>query len=117
MSVLDRSLVLVTPKKPFLDWCQQTKPDREITVEVVRDLPGAFLLPCCHFEEEINAVLESHGPAILHIALAGWTTNQDVWPDIEDPGELMNWFEVAFVPVVIDLGKGPLVSDDESVDA
>ncbi len=117
MPVLDRSLVIVTPKKPFLNWCRQTQPDRDITVEVVEDLPGAFLLPCCHFEEEIDAVLEGHYPAIFHIALSGWTTNQDAWPDIEDSAVFLGWFEVAFLPVVIDLGKGPLATDDDTVDA
>ncbi len=45
MFEIDRSLIVVKPKQPFLDWVQAVDYEEGLTLEHVRDDPSAYLIP------------------------------------------------------------------------
>lgn len=107
MDVVNRGLLLVVPRQPYLDWANGLEhhgPDFRLD----EGMPAAYLIPQFGTLEEVDEFIgEAHG-TIFEEELAAWTENRDVWPEPRDPGRFYEWFSVEYTDLVADLAGEPL---------
>lgn len=106
--MLNRGVLIVRPKQPYLDWATQIDdsdlapdPEGEQTV---------YLVPSFESDEEAQEVLEEVYETVFELELAGWSTDESEWPENRDFATFQDWFDIELHSVVEDL------CDDEIVD-
>jgi len=53
---VNRSVLVVLPKQPFLDWLHNADPTSgELTLEILRDDPSVYLLPAHDLEPHLES--------------------------------------------------------------
>lgn len=108
MFEIDRSLMVVRPKQPFLDWVQSVDYDKDLTLELVRDEPTAYLIPQLWDDAEQAAILEWCYEEVFEAELESWYTDPDLWPQERDLKMFLDWFDVEFHSLVFDLCDTPI---------
>jgi len=110
--MINRSAVIVRPKKPFLDWVRAV--DYDDAPEVTLDQMDATLYLVPDYEDPTNAeeVLGRVYGEIFCRELEGWYTDVDVWPMDRSLKVFKQWFDVQHYEVVEDVGRGPIENDE-----
>jgi len=108
MSEVNRSLMVVKPKQPFLDWARSLDDnDERLELKDVRDDSTAYLIPEYEtFEEQMDILVWCAG-FVFDEELRAWYTDEDLWPSVRDAQIFLDWFDIEFHSMVFDL-------DDES---
>ncbi len=109
-AVVNRSVITVKVKKPYVDWAN-TLPDAVsgdtllITLEELNESPTAFLIPA--FEEPSSAqkYLQKVKPRIFEQQLNAWCTEPDWWPKDRSAREFNNWFDIEISEMTFDLAE------------
>lgn len=105
MDDINRSVAIVTPKQPFLDWTKLD--DKEGLAEgVFQNMhadPHASLLPEYEDDDERQRVIEHFWPAIFESMLDSWSRDRSGWPRGRDFAMFEAWFDVRLCSVVEDL--------------
>jgi hypothetical protein len=106
--MLNRSAVIVRPKKPFCDWLCAV--DYEEAPEVTLDEmgPTLYLLPDYEAPADAEKILTKVCDEIFCRELEGWYTDEDVWPKDRSLKVFKQWFDVQHYEVVEDVGRGDL---------
>ena len=109
--MLNRSAVIVRPKKPFLDWVRAV--DYDDAPEVTLDQMDATLYLVPDYEDPADAekVLRRVCEEIFCRELEGWYTDVAVWPKDRSLKVFKQWFDVQHHAVVEDVGRGPIQHD------
>lgn len=113
MYKIDRSVAVIKPKQPFVDWANQL-PDPEIIVNL-KDLQKectVFLIPDYDFEEEAIECIEELCEDIFVEMLFSWHTEESHWPDNRSSDMFWKWFEVEFHSMVIDPYEDPIEKEE-----
>lgn len=105
---VNRSLLIVEAKQPFVDWLQSLEPEEEFTLEKINDDATAFLIPECEFDEEFERWLKKHFDAIFKEELHGWWTDASVRPQKRTFDLFRKWFHCRIHSVVLDLATHAL---------
>ena len=95
MELLNRSAVIVKPLRPYLEWAKGDDAEglSELVFENLRREPQ----------------LKEFWPAIFEAMLAGWVTDEALWPKNRTLGMFQKWFEIQMSSMVQDLdGYTPL---------
>jgi len=110
--MLNRSAVIVRPKKPFCDWLRAV--DYEDAPEVTLDQMGPTLYLIPEYEDPADAdkVLKKVCDEIFCRELEGWYTDVNVWPKDRSLKVFKQWFDVQHYEVVEDVGRGPIENDE-----
>jgi len=114
--MLNRSAGVIGHEAAFYGWLKTCG----ITDEAVherKEIAGraVYLIPACHYPEEIEEVVEDLFEAIFRRELARWQPDEKVWPDTADFDLFTRWFTVEGCSVVEDAGRGKV--DSESTGA
>jgi hypothetical protein len=111
MDLINRCVVVVKPKHPFLSWANGLPDVRsKFTLDVVRSDTHAYLFPEYEMEDERVELLRENYEAIFEQELMGWCTNPQAHPDRRTFEMFLEWFEVEFHSMVFD------VLDDETIE-
>jgi hypothetical protein len=110
--VLNRSVVIVRVKKPFLKWVKSLPDPAGVSRDAINKDNTAYLLPDLEYGFEEDELLERFFDLIFEEQLNGWWTEQNDWPKKRDLATFKKWFEVEFHSVVLDLVDGPLQDDE-----
>ena len=116
MYEIDRSLLVVKPKKPFFDWVQAVSYDEGLTLENVREDASAYLIPELASPEEESQILKECYEAIFEEQLSSWYIDAEVWPQQRDLKMFLEWFDVEFHSLVFDLSNEPIEILDYGLD-
>ena len=109
MSEINRSLVILNPKQPFLDWARTLDDeDKDLTLEQLAEDSIAYLIPELWQDSDHKELLESYYDILFDAQLAGWWNDEAVWPHKRNLKMFLDWFEVEFHSLVFDLGDGPI---------
>lgn len=105
--MVNRSAVVIGHEAAFYGWLKTSgitdkanQERKEITGRVV------YLIPACHYPEEIEEVVEDLFEEIFRRELARWQPDEKVWPDSADFDLFTRWFTVEGYSVVEDVGRG-----------
>ena len=113
---VNRGLVIVRPRQPFIDWVREVDPGTPVSSEVVRESVSAFLIPDFDLEEESRAWIREACATIFEIQLNDWYTDPSMWPTGRDWETFIAWFDIEFIDIAWDLIDAPLSSDPPMVE-
>ena len=100
---INRSILLVRPRQPYLDWADSLPNPTPVTLEDLREDCSAYLLAEIVDPGDELAVLQNHYAAIFEHELAGWVTEEGLWPHRRTLSMFTEWFDLEFHGMVFDL--------------
>src|SRR5258705_4896465 len=103
MSKINRSLVVVKPKQPFLDWARAFDLDEGLQLDQFRDESSAYLTPEFEFQEHRMEVIAWCLDCVFEEELSAGSTDETIWPKRRDLTTFLEWFDVEFHGIVFDL--------------
>jgi hypothetical protein len=105
MEMLNRSAVVVKPRRPYLEWA--SRDDAEGLAESVLAMfhaePTVYLLPEYEDPPSQQTVLEKFWPDLFEAMLEGWVKDETCWPKNRTLEMFCEWFEVQMISIVQDL--------------
>ena len=110
---LNRGLVILRPKEPFIQWMLQSDPGNSPPRDELTQ-SSTYLIPEFQSEQESWDWIQANSSLLFEIALNEWDGDESTWPTVRDWVTLNEWFQVEFVDLVWDLVDEPLTSDPEA---
>ena len=95
MTEINRSLIILKPKQPFLDWAWTLDDeDKNFTLKDLREDSTAYLVPEVWDYDEHQELLASCYEILFEEELEGWWEDETAWPKERDLKMFLDWFEV-----------------------
>ena len=110
MGILNRSAVILRPRRPYLEWAS-SHGDREVaelTFDDLRDDPHVYLLPEVEDDQEPDVVLEAVWADLFEHELESWVMDEELWPQGRTYDMFCDWFEIQLCSMVDDRGTAEL---------
>ena len=101
---LERSMVIIKPKQPLLDWVNQSfiELPQPLTLDSVRIDCNTYLIPEVNeLEDGINYIDEQFAD-LFELELNSWTDDKKLWPQELTLKMFWEWFDVEVHSTVID---------------
>lgn len=100
-----KSIVIIRPKQPFVDWANQLPDSKEtqVTLDSLKDDNTAILIPPYDDETEARRSIRKYWEELFKQELYGWCTNEDWWPKNRTKKMFWQWFAVEFHSMVYDI--------------
>ncbi|HEY6805995.1 MAG TPA: hypothetical protein VI306_20610 [Pyrinomonadaceae bacterium] len=121
---MNRSLMIVTAKQPFLEWAHAIDPEDNSELDDINDEPTAYLVPECETRDQQQTIVDWCAEFVFDHELWLWCTDEDLWPTGRDAAMFREWFDVDFHSMVNDIvGDIPLLhvgyedDDEDEIDA
>ncbi|MCI0404776.1 MAG: hypothetical protein L0209_01665 [candidate division Zixibacteria bacterium] len=113
MRTINRSLAIIIPKQPFVDWANQLPDaDFKVSLDDLQEDCLAILIPEYDTKDEAKAYIDELSEDLFEELLFDWCT-EEAWLPQERTKELFwQWFEVALHSVVIDPCENPIKKDE-----
>jgi len=103
MHEINRGLLLVFPKRPFVDWLNSVDPEgSRVTLDDLWREPEAILVEEFESDEEAERLLQRLYGEVFDHMLMEWHTNVAGWPATRDHRTFREWFEVRSLSMVFD---------------
>ena len=113
---LNRNLVVLVPKEPFLQWVLEADPKPlNLTLEELREDPDAFLISesTAEFAEDARRWVEHRWQMFFEHVLVDWYTDESLWPKKRSLKMFREWFDIQYHSMVWDLAvREPLELED-----
>jgi hypothetical protein len=103
MYFVDRSIAVIKPKKPFLDWLNQL-PDNEVTLTLddIRSDCTVLMVPEVNEQEDGIAYVDEIADKVFEMELASWSQDEKHWPRSRNLKTFWEWFDVEIHTVLMD---------------
>jgi len=114
MFEINRAVLIVKPKQPFLEWTIAVDPTCvKFTLENLRKDCHSYLVPQIWFEPDKDKLLEEFYAPVFEDQLMGWHTVPEDWPKDRNLKMFREWFDVEFHGMVFDLLDEPIEDVDD----
>ena len=111
---VNRNAIVVRPGQRFLDWLHEVDSDAShLTLDDLCAEPIVYLLPELDSEDEVESVLRRCFDKIFRDYLDGWHRDESVWPSPRSYAMFKSWFDWSYHSMVVDLGGGGIVHEDD----
>ena len=103
MELLNRTAVIVRPKRRFLEWINRL-PDagKPLTIEQAASLRMVYLAATGDKTPEVSEIIDIYREDIFEESLSGWTHDESLWPPNRTPHVFRDWFDVDCIDGVAD---------------
>ena len=103
MELLNRTAVIVTPKRRFLEWVNRL-PDagKPLTVEEAGSLRMVYLAATGDETPEVSEIIDTYYEELFEDSLHGWTDDESLWPPNRTAHVFRDWFHVDCIDGVAD---------------
>jgi len=110
MYEVNRSVVIVRPKQPFLDWLRGLPGhfDERFTLEQLQQNGNALLVPAEEDTDAISTFVLEQAEKLFQAELADWCEDPTLWPQPLTAENFLQWFELSIYPIVTDIVDDPL---------
>lgn len=99
---LNRSVAVISPKVPFLEWSQQCYGDKQPPPGMANQ-PRAFLIPNTTDDREGFDYIQVICGTVFAEMLGAWNPDRASWPaDLDSSVLFTAWFDVQVVPAIFD---------------
>ena len=105
MDILNRSAVILHPKRPYLEWMKQDDAGglADGVFESLREEPYVYLVPGFDDGTQRAEVLRELWPALFEELLNGWVTDEASWPKGRTFEMFSEWFDVQTYSMIVDV--------------
>ncbi|MCD6389484.1 MAG: hypothetical protein J7L69_08730 [Desulfobulbaceae bacterium] len=107
MKTINRTVLFVTPKQPYVDWANSFD-DGGPQFSADRDRGTAILIPDTYDEYNYENWVKKNWREIFEQELEAWMVDTDCWPEKLTYKMFKQWFTVLVADTVIDLGRKPI---------
>jgi len=111
MKTINRTVLIVTPKKPFMDWANGFAEDPS-EVEAVSVYHSVYLIPEKFDESNFKPFLKKNFEIIFEEELYAMITEAERWPQKRDFKTFNAWFDTQACDTVFDLSHEPLIREE-----
>jgi hypothetical protein len=114
--VVERSIVVLKPKQPFLEWINTnlaTSTDTLLDLSSIRIDCNSYLIPEVSEIEDGVAYVDEFYESLFQLELASWSEEQESWPQELTLKMFWEWFDVEISPTVIDLDSNNAEEPEE----
>ncbi|NDY84504.1 hypothetical protein G3I67_14865 [Orrella sp. NBD-18] len=112
---VNRTLILIMPLQPALDWLFATDPSliQQISLDSLRQEQDAYLVSEDKFNSPDDAKrwVERHWKEFFSQFLGAWYVDESLWPKGRTLNMFKEWFEVQHHSMVWDLSRDPLIRE------
>lgn len=110
---INRTVVLLAPKQPFLDWLNIVEPDEEpLTLDDLREDNEVFLIPQYNDDSDSEKWIEARWSFLFEHMLMGWVDEEILWPQDRTLEMFREWFDIEIHTMAWDLSDEPLIVED-----
>jgi hypothetical protein len=106
MQILNRSAIILTYKKPFIDWHNNLIPDMPYVENIIGESVTTYLIP--DFKDNAGAVMKKYYKEIFETELFQISTDENDWPPKISLKLFYEWFSVEISGWIYDLDKKDL---------
>ncbi|MCJ7601795.1 MAG: hypothetical protein MUO63_09890 [Desulfobulbaceae bacterium] len=106
MKTINRTVLLITPKQPYIDWANSFD-DSGPTMSSEELRHTAILIPDAYDEYNYENWLKKNNKDIFLMELESWMVVPESYPKMTYK-VFKEWFEVRVADATIDMGKGPV---------
>ena len=107
MVLVNRAVLIVKPKQPFLDWANSTEGPRYDP-----DDAFPFLVAELDGDKRCERTVMKHYREIFEQALYSWMTDESIWPPKRDLKMFRKWFDAEYHEPTADLCKAALEAEE-----
>ena len=108
MYEINRTIAIIKPKQPYLDWARTVSDPIDISLQELRQDCTAVLLPDVDTDAEAEAVVHLIAAELFGIELAAWDVQEDAWPVPRDAATFRAWFDVELHSLILDSVQAPI---------
>jgi hypothetical protein len=112
--MLNRDLIVVRLKQPFVDWVNEADPYTDgsrMTLEAVNEDVSTFLVHD-YASEDLEGWLKEGYLILFEAILEEWYVDEALWPQDRTLALFKRWCGVEIHSMVFDIVDGPLIDDD-----
>ena len=110
MKTINRTILTIIPKKPYIEWANSFEDDGpELDLETKHSL--AVLIPDKYDEFNYERFLKENYAIIFEEELTAWMADPDLWPKNRTYKKFTEWFDVWVSDAVLDFGQGAIVHE------
>ena len=104
MFQIDRSVAIIKPKQPFVDWANSFPDagDDQYTIQDFSSDCSVILLPEADSDEHSKSLLRKIFKDVFELELSSWMKDDDTWPEDITYEMFLEWFDVEFHSMVFD---------------
>ena len=114
MNFINRGVVILKPKSPFVDWANSTGDGNLVlTLGEIAGDSTAYLVPEIEGDGELREYLEQSHLMLFEQELFEWSRDESHWPITRDLSTFMEWFDIEFYSTVIDSVDGDIEIEEE----
>lgn len=112
MFQLNRSVAIIKPKQPFVDWANSVvDEDEQYSISDFSIDCSVILLPVVNSDEEAEALIKDMFQDLFELELSSWIVIDEMWPENITYKMFMEWFSVEFHSMVFDSLKDDIEKD------
>ena len=119
MQIINRDLLVITPKQACVDWANALGEEFELQMDDMsgHDAASSFLIPEFEDEDEALEWMEEGAEGWFSLLLMEWTDDKSKWPEDLGWEKLNSFFHVNYQSMVMDLVNEPIEKDsDDDID-
>jgi hypothetical protein len=110
MYEVNRSVAIIRPKAPFLEWLKNLSEDVDpsLTLESLGWDCNAVLIPAAEDLDTMEAFIRERYRQLFEAELADWCDDDRFWPENLTAALFADWFDIQIHSVLTDLVDAPL---------
>jgi hypothetical protein len=116
MYEINRTIAIIKPKQPYLDWARTVSDPIDISLKELRHDCTAVLLPDVSDDAQTEVIVAMLAPELFAIELAAWDVQEDAWPAPRDAATFRAWFDVELHSIVLDSVEAPIRRERYAID-
>ena len=106
LPVVNRNVVFVKPKAPFLEWIKKIYLPQQ--PPVLKHEGNIYLVPEYESEKGVIKFLKKNFDRMFCSELWSWDMYENKWPSNRNYKVFTEWFEIKLLPMLYDMGNNPL---------
>ncbi len=104
MKFINRSVLVIKPRQPYLDWTQRVSPDGiQLKLTDMQQDCTTYLLSEALDRQYLESFLQDNYVPMFEHELYAWHRDQSVWPVERNYTVFQEWFDVEMHSQVIDM--------------
>jgi hypothetical protein len=107
MKTINRTVLTIFPKQPYIDWANSFEDDGP-KMDAETKHSTAVLIPDRYDEYTYEKFLKKIYSKIFQEELAAWMDDPEAWPQDRSYKRFNEWFDIRVSDAVIDLGSGQI---------